>query len=443
MQSKKRKADSDLSAEQQHALQLAEAGVSFFLTGSAGTGKSYTMLEVVKALRAKHGADDVHITGSTGVASCNVGGTTVFYFAGLGLLDRPVSKLVRILNKKHMEAVKKRWLDCKVLIIDEISMIPGQLFDKLESLARCIRRNNKPFGGIQVIVVGDFLQLPPVRKKDDAERATWCFNANTWSTVIKETILLTKIFRQDNDGLISLLQGVRKGKLTQANLKLLRSRKNKQLEEPVNLFAYRRDADKLNTQRLRGLQGNIRTFKAQDTGKAELLKGCIAPQELKLKFGASVMLLRNLDVASGLCNGTLGVVDGFTKSGDVMVCFHNGKMPLKKQTWEIKSGKQVVATRKQIPLLLAYGLTVHKAQGLSLPKMRANMRTFEEGQAYVQLSRCTDIAGVSIYNFGPASIKVNKEALAFYEYLEKKKKPEEEEDTRATKRSRGNDNSNQ
>jgi ATP-dependent DNA helicase PIF1 len=196
---RKRPARVFLSEEQRKVLNLVvKDNKSVFFTGSAGTGKSVLMREIINSLREKYNRepDRVAVTASTGLAACNVGGVTLHSFAGIGLGKESVEVLVKRI--KRNQKAKARWLRTKVLVIDEISMVDGELFDKLESIARILRTNGRPFGGIQLVVTGDFFQLPPV--PENGKEAKFAFDAATWSTSIGHTIGLTQVFRQKDPG---------------------------------------------------------------------------------------------------------------------------------------------------------------------------------------------------------------------------------------------------
>jgi ATP-dependent DNA helicase PIF1 len=187
------------SDEQKHVMELVvDKGKSVFFTGSAGTGKSVLLREIIRRLQRKYGKeiDRVAVTASTGLAACNIGGVTIHSFAGIGLGKEDANTLVKKIRRNPK--AKTRWLRTKVLIIDEVSMVDGELFDKLESIARMMRKGGGPFGGIQLIVTGDFFQLPPV--PDGSKPARFAFDAGQWNTCMDHTIALTHVFRQKDAG---------------------------------------------------------------------------------------------------------------------------------------------------------------------------------------------------------------------------------------------------
>lgn len=223
------------NAEQRHAVDLAHAGHSFFLTGGAGTGKSFTLRLVVQALQAKNGFERVFVTASTGIAACHIGGTTLHSFGGIGLGKESAQDLLRNLQKKR--GAIKRWHDCEVLVIDEVSMLDAALFDKLEQLARLVRHNERPFGGIQLILCGDFFQLPPVGLSNRPGIA-FLFEAASWNRVVPQTVLLRTVIRQKDQTFVDLLNAMRRGRLSPFHVQLLKLHLARR-HEPLQLLAMR------------------------------------------------------------------------------------------------------------------------------------------------------------------------------------------------------------
>ena len=208
-----------LSDEQKAVLKtVVKDGKSVFFTGSAGTGKSVLMRQIIAKLRdkfsGKHDIGAVAVTASTGLAACNIEGSTLHSFAGIGLGKEPVPELIKKIRGNNK--AKQRWRSCKVLVMDEISMVDGDLFDKLEAIARAIKNNGRPFGGIQLVVTGDFFQLPPV--PEGGRAAKFCFDAQTWTTTIQHTILLSHVFRQKDPLFAQMLNEMRMGKLSSESI---------------------------------------------------------------------------------------------------------------------------------------------------------------------------------------------------------------------------------
>lgn len=301
-----------LSEQQISVLKLAvEDGKNIFYTGSAGTGKSVVLRELVKHLRRKHGSSNVGVTASTGLAACNIGGQTLHRLLAIGLgTGSPTEMMMKI--KKNPSLVKK-WKTLKVLIIDEISMIDGVLFTKLNELAKLVRQSNRPFGGIQIICTGDFFQLPPVAK--GGTTCQFCFESPCWNKVIDKTILLSQVFRQKNDNeLIDMLNAIRYGTMTPdiiSKFKLLeRERQYDDGIEPTELYPTREEVKQANQKRLSSLSSSSRRFIGHDSTTLDyhikMLDNLMCEKELILKPGAQVMYLKNYD--ENVVNGSIGKV---------------------------------------------------------------------------------------------------------------------------------------
>ncbi|KAF7718519.1 ATP-dependent DNA helicase PIF1 [Penicillium ucsense] len=468
-----------LSDEQLHVVEaVVTHGKSIFFTGSAGTGKSVLMREIIKKLRDKYKRepDRVAVTASTGLAACNIEGVTLHSFAGIGLGKEPVPELVKKIKKN--QKARNRWLRTKVLIIDEVSMVDGDLFDKLEEIARRIRNNGRAFGGIQLVVTGDFFQLPPVPEGHGRE-ARFAFAAATWNTTIQHTILLTHVFRQKDPEFASMLNEMRLGKISPTTIdafrKLSRPLDFHDALEATELFPTRAEVENANSQRMSRLSGEVMTFQAVDSGtiqdpqhREKLLSNCMAPMTIHLKKGAQVMLIKNME--DTLVNGSIGRVVAFMdettfdcykdnegdfvaggdedeedaalrarkklkpmahKEGGVTV---TRKWPLvsfvqpdgterhllcQPEAWKIElPNGEVQAQRQQVPLILAWALSIHKAQGQTLQRVKVDLgKVFEKGQAYVALSRATSQAGLQVLRFDPRKVMVHPRVTEFYSNL--------------------------
>lgn len=418
-----------LSEQQQRALDLAIDGKSLFITGPGGVGKSYLISRIVSELSL---TDHVKITASTGVAAVNIGGMTLHSFIGAGLCEGPASEIVDKIMK-NKKAVN-RWRSTDVLIIDEVSMIDGDLFDKAEHAARQVRKNPAVFGGIQVILCGDFFQLPPVKKGE----VKFVFETDAWTKLAPVSVQLSVPFRQKDERFFWCLNRIRDGSFTDDDVKMLTARVGAVLENtkgilPTKLYSVNAHVDAVNDKFLSELPGTPRTYEMKtsflkqgqtvDTNTIDraieaIKKGCQAPEVLSLKVGAQVMLLKNLDVAAGLCNGSRGVVIGFDDEG-VKVSFLDVPMPVTvtKHQWRSEMDYGVISVI-QLPLKLAWSLTIHKAQGASLDLVDVNLdKVFAEGQVYVALSRARTVEGLTLSAFNPSSVKTNKRVKKFYAEL--------------------------
>ncbi|KAE8227482.1 hypothetical protein CF319_g67 [Tilletia indica] len=461
-----------LSNEQQMVLsKVVDKQQNVFYTGSAGTGKSVLLREIIKELRLRHSRtpDVVAITASTGIAACNVGGTTLHSFAGIGIGQGTVPQLMAFLRKNRKSVT--RWLKTKVLIIDEVSMLDADLFDKLDEIARMLRKSTKPFGGIQLVVTGDFFQLPPVTYNNQPKFA---FEAKCWKSAIDFQYNLTQVFRQKDQTFIDMLNEMRFGQLSQKSISIFKSlnRVPKYGDgiEPTELFPRREDVEKSNTNRLAALDSSTRVYNAIDTGRLppdqreKVLSNFIAPKSLSLKINAQVMLIKNVD--EGLVNGSIGHVvdfktvaaagreDGGGSSLDAMrpsvkvekiegggsaaaisrsrsaspvkpgaeegpefpyVYFPqaNRHMLCKPDSWKNEDNQgEVLAERHQVPLILAWAMSIHKAQGQTIPCCRIDLRRiFEKGQAYVALSRATSLEGLQVLGFDPSKVMAHPRVI--------------------------------
>lgn len=424
--------------EQKQVLDAVSNGRSVFITGSAGTGKTFLLEEIIKKLKKIHGRSRVYVTASTGVAACTLRGQTLHSFAGVGLanMDRD-GLLERVLSDTK---ACSRWRKVKALVIDEISMIDAELFEGLAHIARILRDEEeeesgvKTWGGIQLIVSGDFFQLPPVRKKTSTK--IYAFEADSWSSSFDLLVELTTVFRQSDSLLVRLLQNIRKGGNDPDELKLLEQCCSRYEPDPsaVRLYPRLEDVNKVNKEKLESLNEEIYVYRAQDSGedrwKRQLRRG-IAPDELELCVGARVMLIKNLSPSDKLVNGATGTVLEFHRLSENEqetrdMCSHGSLLPLVKfdsglelvvepETWSVVDGERVVANRRQLPLILSWALSIHKCQGMSLDKLHTNLdRVFECGMVYVALSRVRSLSGLHLSGLEPSCIKAHPKVLEFY-----------------------------
>ena len=590
----KQDTSSSLSTEQARAVSLVQEGQNVFLTGGAGTGKSFTLKTIIAELHDLHGRDKVYVTASTGIAACAIGGTTVHSFAGIGLGKEEVGVLCdRILGKPQ---VKKRWLSCRALVIDEVSMLDGELFDKLDRIARHVRRARSlpttcnpaelPFGGIQLILCGDFFQLPPIG--DKGQRVQFLFQAAAWHSNELRPVVLKQSFRQKDPAFIELLEGMRRGHLSQFSIDQLRyavanppaiflqaqaspptaalrgaaasapqhppvpqpprptesvpslgfrtaaqaglapvttgvtdstaradhdatsaiiasspfaaaaqaaghgpspSDKSKATIDltdddgdeakagaprearapppasgpelpatlPTRLFPRNEDAERTNSQRLDDLGGTpggqaLHHWIGAEDGQAHLLKDCLAQPRLSLRKGAQVMLLKNLDAAHRLVNGSRGIVVDFEAPSSLdrlrKVAMHpphsspllprvafqvdpslgpNGWVTrvIYPEEFNVEEAGRTIAQRIQVPLKLAWAISIHKSQGLTLPSLEVELAScFEAGQAYVALSRAVSLQATRVLSFNPAKVTTSPAVHAFYAAMEQEQAAE-------------------
>ena len=413
------------------------SGRNLFLSGPAGTGKSFCVNLLIKFLDLNgifYGK-----TATTGVAALNIGGVTIHSWSGMGLAEETGMDLLDKVNEnpKTVQRIK----NSKVLIIDEISMAKADLIEKLDIVCQYIRNKDKSFGGIQVIFVGDFMQLPPVFKNFEEEK--FAFDSQAWGDAKVKTIHLTEIVRQhDEPHFAKLLNEIRMG--SAKDFTLLMECLNRKFPDdgikPVKLFCKNVDVSKINHDELYKIKSQSKFYHSSDSGgemwRKFFDKNCSAPTTLELRKGAQVILLINLDTKLGLVNGSVGTV---TEVYDtyIDVKFACGPQIIETYKWEIKQNefdpltgnmkKTVLASRSQFPLKLAYALSIHRSQGSTLDRAEVNVSdAFAAGQCYTALSRVRNLNSLSIQAFSPDNIKVNKRCLEFYRKLEKSNAEEPE-----------------
>jgi ATP-dependent DNA helicase PIF1 len=385
------------SSEQQKAYDLYLEGHNVFLTGPGGTGKSKWIQTVAKS------KSRIQVCAMTGCAAilleCNA--KTVHSWAGIGLGD--ASKALK--NK----FARSRWLTTDVLIIDEISMMSASLFELLDSLGKSIRRSTKPFGGIQLLFCGDFYQLPPVDAK-------FCFESPLWKGTFQHTVQLSILFRQKNEVYQSILHEIRSGKISKKSHLLLKERLIDG-DGSTKLVPTRAQADAINTKEYHDLSGEeaVFTMKCSTTNQYDsdyLKKNVRCDETIRLKVGTKVMCIVNID--ESLCNGSQGEVvriDDFP-----IVRFSHGEVAIRPHVWSSDH-----SSITQIPLIYAWAITIHKAQGATLQSAEINLGNdvFECGQTYVALSRLVDIKGLFLTSFNIHKIKLHPKVVEFYNSLEK------------------------
>ena len=421
------------SQEQKTAIRRACNGESMFITGQGGTGKTKTITDIISALRSRSKLEDVIVTAVTGVASVVIGGTTIHSAAGIGRGDGDLATIKKLLE--HNSRKKEQWKNAHTLIIDEISMLSAEVFDKLDKVISFLRgRENEQFGGIQLIICGDFFQLKPVSGR-------YCFQGNSWKSLNLKPLILEKVFRQEDPIFSSILSRIRNGTFTQEDEKFLRDKEQVVLKlqkgiEPTRLFSKNCAVDEINQRQLDGIIGMMKSYTAIKNisgGSSQLHVKLMenfsdnlrANEKLNLKIGAQVVLICNLDIQNGLSNGSRGVVKSFseTKKGGGFypeVLFNNGvSKVIVPYTWQLENKEQGWnGSFMQVPLKLGWAMTIHSSQGLSLDAVEIDLSdTFGEGSAYVALSRVRTSDGLSLLSFKSSCIKVNGDVKIFYSGL--------------------------
>lgn len=402
--------------KQSTALSILKAGKSVFLTGSAGAGKTYVLNQYIQYLKERR--VPVAVTASTGIAATHMNGMTIHAWSGIGVRTH--------LNQSDLEFMKtKKYLRdkleiAKVLIIDEISMLHKTQIDMVNQVLKFFKGNNHPFGGLQVIFSGDFFQLPPVGLSTENNREKFAFMSKAWLEAKLAICYLTEQHRQEDGALDQILNEIRSNTVSPASLELLKKAENTQFQEgwePPMLYSHNHDVNRTNNQHLRDLEGEITTFEATTKGNKkllDLLKNSVrAEEQLYLKVGAKVMFVKN-NYEHGYINGTLGKVTGYSPEGFPCVKLSDGKeLIAEPNEWSIEDdmGKSLAAY-KQIPIRLAWAITVHKSQGMTLDYAQVDLsRTFEKGQGYVALSRLKSLDGLQLSGFNSTALQVDP--LAF------------------------------
>lgn len=427
---------------QKQAFQTVQSGKNVFLTGPAGSGKSYLIRTINEW--AQQMGKKISITALTGCAALLLPpkSKTLHSWAGIGLGRETVDVLVAAILKNP--ASKKRWKSTQILVIDEISMMPPELFEKLDQIGKKVRQNSAPWGGIQLVISGDFLQLPPVVKGLSGETVApgrFAFESLAWKSANLTPAILTKIERQTDATFQKLLNECRIGAPSKETISLLKTRQGldwkEKLIRPTLLFSRNTDVDTINEKNIAALKQPLFSYDA----KTEILPDPLNPMDpptgeylanvvqrldndanyvphLELCMNAQVMLIYNLDVEGGLVNGSRGVIVGFRDDRVPIVQFLHGEpIPIEPQLWQ--SREFPVVYRSQIPLRVAYALTIHKSQGATLDCALVDIgtSTFEYGQAYVALSRVRNLESLYIWNLDQSKIRAHPTVIRFYEHL--------------------------
>jgi ATP-dependent DNA helicase PIF1 len=417
-----------LNEKQKEAFEFMKNKINIFITGSAGCGKTFLVKQYKKVFGMTR---KIGITSTTGTSALLINGTTLHSFLGIGLGNKSVNALASgIFCKPYL---KKRWLELESLIIDEISMLTPELFDKLENVARIIRGNDFPFGGIHLILTGDGLQLPCV----DSEKMF--FEASSWNTCIRKIVYLKEIVRQKDVEFQKCLNEVRVGNLSLESEKMLNSRIGIKLHndyniKPTRMFPTNKNVDKINAFELDKLANDVNhiyeynmefTFfkKPKNEEKERMInkfkKNSIVPEVLQLCKGVQVMLLKNIDIEAGLANGSRGIVIHFLDDMPVVRFISGIERCITHESWIYEENEKEVMTIEQIPLKIAFAFSIHKAQGITLDYAEIDLENiFEYGQAYVALSRIKNLDGLSITNLDIHKIQAHPKALEFYQNLE-------------------------
>lgn len=449
------------SKEQQICFDKYILGCNIFITGPGGSGKSYLIKQIYSnaILRGKN----IYVTALTGCAAILLGckARTLHSWAGIGLGNNTVENLIIKIKKNPLNVAI--WRETDILVVDEISMLSLKLFTILNEIGKVLRRSSKSFGGIQLIFSGDFYQLPPVGNADDPDTQRFCFESDDWNSIFHRDcqIQLIKIFRQTDDVYASILNQIREGKIKRKSIELLmpyvgRDFQDSLLIEPTKLYPTRNKVEQLNHFKISSIEGSFTEYKIQYLSDLEMTKqeklfrskftekdiqtecdylanNLLCDKCLRIKIGAQVMCIVNIKgtdlINDGnirscgeeivICNGSQGIVTAYCEiTGFPKVKFNNGiERVMTRQIWQSEKIPGVGVS--QVPLILAWALTIHKSQGVSLDMAEIDVGEgiFEFGQTYVALSRVKTMNGLYLSSFDITKIRINKKVKDFYEAL--------------------------
>ena len=416
---------------QNEALEVLKTGANVFLTGEPGSGKTYLVNQYVAWLRG-HGIAPA-ITASTGIAATHIGGMTIHSWSGIGIKTELTQQDLRRIKDNRRAA--KRIINAHVLIIDEISMLSARTFAMVDAVCRTVRGSQKPFGELQVILVGDFFQLPPVVRRDDNEpgaqlgfgnelgnaNAQFAYASPAWTTLDPTVCYLSEQHRQEDTVFLEILSAFRAGVLSESHVKHLSERRvqiTPEHEGVTKLFPHNTDVHRLNERELAKLSGETHVFTMESRGNPKLVeqlkRGCLSPETLELKVGAKVMFTRN-SIEGKFVNGTTGTVTGFEEhnSFPIVETRAGKRIVAEPADWSIEHELRILASITQVPLRLAWAITVHKSQGMSLDAAVIDLaQAFEYGQGYVAISRVRTLAGLYLLGLNDRALEVHPDILA-------------------------------
>lgn len=383
-------------------------GHSVFLTGAPGAGKTYVLNEFIR--RATRAGKNVAVTASTGIAATHIGGTTIHSWSGLGIKD-----VLTDWDRERLQSTEKltkRYNGTDVLVIDEVSMLHGARLNMVNEVAKLLRKSDKPFGGLQVILVGDLFQLPPVSRY--GENVDFVHLSEAWAELSPKICYLSEQHRQVGDELLDLLEAMRRGEVNELHETALQERLRMRRPEDVvvtRLYSHNMDVDSINNKHLLDILETGRVYEMQTTGQKPkietLVKSVLAPEQLELKIGAEVMFVAN-NFALGFVNGTRGRVVDFVDNLPLVVLPNGREIKVERHSWKLEEDGRTRAEVAQLPLRLAWAITIHKSQGMSLDAAEIDLsRSFTPGMGYVALSRVRSMDGVYLNG-------INQMALAMH-----------------------------
>jgi ATP-dependent DNA helicase PIF1 len=434
---------------QNEALDILKTGENVYLTGYAGAGKTFVLSKYIAY--CKQQGQKVGITASTGVAATQLGGMTINAWASVGI-KRVITRgdIIELLKRRYL---RQRIKETDILIIDEISMLPAHTLEAVDAVCRALRRDARPFGGMQVVLCGDFFQLPPVEEYHgyhkyhgfhelstvgltddyaldtfDTRDTSFVYKSPLWDALDLQICYLEKPYRQVDLKFLTMLQEIRENKVTRFTWDTLRERFIQPLPKhvtPTKLYTHTKNADWINEQEINKLEGPTHTYHMQTSGSEHLAevmkKSCLAPERLVLKKNALVMFVKN-NIHEGYVNGTMGRITRFTIDGNPVVeTFSSQEITVKPTEWIIEEDNEVKAKVVQIPLRLAWAITIHKSQGMTLDAAEIDLgKSFVTGMGYVALSRVKSLEGLRMKSVNRTALTVNEEVIELDRELREK-----------------------
>ena len=404
--------------DQELALAILLSGRSALLTGAAGTGKTHLLNTFIAQARKR--GKKVSVTATTGLAATHLGGNTIHSWSGIGVNDRLPNNFFERLSKTRRDVISKT----DVLIIDEISMLHDFRLDMIDKVLRTVRENDQPFGGIQLVMSGDFFQLPPVNRPNE-QGGGFVVYSDAWQELRPAVLYLERQYRQNDEQLLEILTALRTGDVRRRHVEALLARTK--IEPPdgdiTELHTVNVDVDDINIQKLAELPGEERSYQQTTTGSKiyveNLQRSVLAPENLVIKLGALVMAVKN-SPQKLYANGSIGTVVDFEPLTEYPVVeFRDGRrVTMVPDIWELRDGERKRASISQVPLRLAWAITVHKSQGMTLDAAKIDLRkAFVEGMGYVALSRVRDLDNLYLYGINRRALEVSPDALAIDEVL--------------------------
>ena len=406
--------------DQELALAILMSGRSALLTGAAGTGKTHLLNTFIA--QARDQGKKVSVTATTGLAATHLGGNTIHSWSGIGVSDHLVNNFFDRLSKTRREVITKT----DVLVIDEISMLHDFRLDMVDRVLRGVRENDQPFGGVQLVMSGDFFQLPPINRPGE-QGGGFVVYSEVWQELQPAVLYLERQYRQNDEQLLEILTALRNDDIRRHHAEMLLARTEVQPPDGdiTELHTVNVDVDTINTQKLAELAGEERRYQQTTTGSKvyveNLQRSVLAPSELTLKLGALVMAVKN-SPQKLYANGSIGTVVDFEPLTDYpIVEFRNGRqVTMLPDVWELRDGERKRASISQVPLRLAWAITVHKSQGMTLDAARIDLRkAVVEGMGYVALSRVRDLDNLYLYGINRKALEISPDALAIDEVLQR------------------------